>query len=325
MVNPIHLRTLLEVVRLGSFAGAANRLGYTPSAVSQQMSALEQESGVRLFERSARSVRLTEAATVMARHAITVLAGIDRLLEAAGNAGEGSGQDLRVSIYPSLARLFLPRLLSSPEWEATGLQLRLSVADPSPTIQAMRAGEEIDVALVYRVGESGLSWPQSVSVHRLGDDRMRFVVPVSWGLHGMGPVSPKELVGLPWVFHHPGSSDAAMIDDLFRAHDLRPRTVARSDDFAVTLDLVAAGFAASFVPEIVLHELPAGVVVLNVPEIELSRGVFALASRGSDPQRNELFLGFLSQILTELGYQTGDDEAAPWIADPAELTDQPAD
>ncbi|MEV4565419.1 LysR family transcriptional regulator [Nonomuraea sp. NPDC049419] len=53
MLKPEHLRTLREVVRLGSFAAAANRLGYTSSAVSQQMAALERETGVRLFERFA--------------------------------------------------------------------------------------------------------------------------------------------------------------------------------------------------------------------------------------------------------------------------------
>ena len=83
MVNPVHLRTLLEVTRLGSFAAAAARLGYTASAVSQQMSALERDTGVRLFQRSARSVVPTEAAMVMARHAAKVLTDIEALMAAA--------------------------------------------------------------------------------------------------------------------------------------------------------------------------------------------------------------------------------------------------
>jgi DNA-binding transcriptional LysR family regulator len=69
VVNPVHLKTLLEVTRLGSFAAAAATLGYTASAVSQQMSALERETGVTLFQRSARAVIPTEAAVVMTRHA----------------------------------------------------------------------------------------------------------------------------------------------------------------------------------------------------------------------------------------------------------------
>ena len=77
MVNPVHLRTLLEVIAHGSFAAAAIPLGYTASAVSQQMTALERDTGVALFRRSARSIEPTEAATTMARHARKVLTDID--------------------------------------------------------------------------------------------------------------------------------------------------------------------------------------------------------------------------------------------------------
>ena len=87
MVNPVHLRTLLEIIRHGSFASAATRLGYTASAVSQQMSALERDTGVTLFTRSARSAVPTEAAVVMSRHAAKVLTDIDTLLASTAKAG----------------------------------------------------------------------------------------------------------------------------------------------------------------------------------------------------------------------------------------------
>lgn len=315
MVNPIHLRTLLEVVRLGSFAGAANRLGYTPSAVSQQMASLEQDAGVQLFERSARSVRSTEAAQAMARHAITVLTSIDHLLEAATNAERGVRSELRVGIFPSLAAVLLPRLLADPALSGADSGITLHVSDPSPTIQAIRSGEEYDVALVYRVGERGLAWPQSMTSHWLGDDRFRVVVPAAWGLHGRGPLMRHELVGLPWVFHHPGSSDAAIVEELFRVAELRPRRVGRSDDLAVTLAMVASGFAASYVPEIALHSLPEGVVVLSVPELHLVRGLFALVSQSAaeEPHAQE-FLIRVRGTLAELGFHVADDTDADWGA-----------
>lgn len=301
MVSPVHLRTLTEVVRLGSFAAAANRLGYTASAVSQQMAALEQDSGVRLFERTARSIRPTDAAVVMAGHATTVLAGIDRLLEAASSVADGRTRpEFRVSVYPSLARTFLPRLLRSPDWVAADVALRLSVRDPSPAIQAMRRGEETDVALVYRVGDSGLTWPQSVTPLHLGGDRMRIVVPASWRLHGQGEVGADRLVGRPWILHHPGSSDAVVIDALLAEHGLRPRAVARSDDFAVTLDLVATGYAATLMPDVALGDIPSGAVVLDVPEVQLSREVFALVASTASAEPTALFLRLLREALDDL-------------------------
>ena len=69
MINPVHLRTLLEVVAHRSFATAATRLGYTASAVSQQMTALERSTGTTLFVRGARSITPTAGAMRMVRHA----------------------------------------------------------------------------------------------------------------------------------------------------------------------------------------------------------------------------------------------------------------
>ena len=123
MINPVHLQTLLEVVRRGSFAAAATQLGYTASAVSQQMSALERDSGVALFTRSARSVLPTEAALVMSRHAAKVLTDIDALLAASSRTEEGTSQELRLGIFPSLATYVLPRLLRSPRVAGAGHQL----------------------------------------------------------------------------------------------------------------------------------------------------------------------------------------------------------
>src|SRR5512145_1139231 len=101
LINPVHLRTLVEVTRLGSFAAAATRLGYTASAVSQQMSALERDTGVELFQRSARSIHPTEAALVMTRHAAKVLTDIEALMAAASRTGDTARQELRLGIFPS--------------------------------------------------------------------------------------------------------------------------------------------------------------------------------------------------------------------------------
>lgn len=135
MINPVHLRTLVEVTRLGSFAAAANRLGYTASAVSQQMSALERDTGVDLFQRSARSIQPTEAALVMTRHAAKVLTDIEALMAAASRTHDATHQELRLGIFPSLATYVLPQILQNPKWKDLGIDLRVSVAEPSQTIQ----------------------------------------------------------------------------------------------------------------------------------------------------------------------------------------------
>lgn len=300
MVNPVHLRTLLEVTRLGSFAAAASRLGYTASAVSQQMTALERDTGVRLFQRSARSVVPTDAAFVMARHAAKVLTDIEALMAAASKTHDTTSQELRLGIFPSLATYVLPAILKKPAWKDLGIDLRVSVAEPAQTIQGLRTGGDVDVALVYQVGQSGLAWPHTINRQWIGDDNFRVVLPSGWGFRTEAKVAADHLSDMPWIMHHPGTSDATVIERLFASCNLHPRVVAYSDDFHASLEMAAAGLGAALVPELALRHRPPGVVVLDVPEIRLARNVFALLINERKTARVQLFVDLLGDTLASL-------------------------
>jgi len=260
LINPVHLRTLVEVTRLGSFAAAATRLGYTASAVSQQMSALERDTGVELFQRSARSIQPTDAALVMTRHAAKVLTDIDALMAAASRTGDTTRQELRLGIFPSLATFVLPRILANPAWKKLGIDLRVSVAEPAQTIQGLRTGGELDVALVYQVGQSGLAWPHTVNRQWIGDDDFRVVLPAAWGI---------------------GTESKVAADHL-------------SEMSSTT---TPAGLGAALVPELALLHRPAGVVVLDVPEIRLARNVFALLINEKQTAQVQLFVELLADTF----------------------------
>ncbi len=297
VVNPVHLRTLLEVIRHGSFAGAATTLGYTASAVSQQMSALEKDTGTTLFARSARSAVPTETAVVMSRHAAKVLTDIDALLASSARADGGSAEELRLGIFPSLATFALPRLLGTEQWRKLGIRLKVHVAEPAQTIQGLRAGGELDLALVYQVGQAGLAWPSSVSRQWIGDDNFRVILPASWGIRPGSTVSADQLTDMPWILHHPGTADATVIERLFASCNLHPRVIAYCDDFNASLEMTAAGLGAALVPELAMLHRPDGVVALDVPEIRLARSIFALQTGDRQNIRVRLFMDQLAEIL----------------------------
>jgi DNA-binding transcriptional LysR family regulator len=296
MLKPEHLRTLREVLQRGSFAAAANRLGYTASAVSQQMAALERETGVRLFHRSARNVSPTEAAEVMARHAVTVLADIDRLVTAVGQAHRHDAPVIRLGVFPSFGTFVL-----APALQSMGPQgrqgVRVSVAEPSQLIRGLGAAGELDAAIVYQVGQSGLSWPSSVSRRWIAEDRFKVVFPRSWQSLPISPYQAEQLADLPWIMHHPGSSDAATVDGLFARLGLHPRVMCHSDDFNATLAMVGSGLGAALIPEIALRGRGRGnddVVVKDIPWFNISRSIFALAA----PDRESTQLRQLLDVLT---------------------------
>lgn len=301
MLNPVHLRTLQEVVRQSSFVGAANRLGYTPSAVSQQMAALEAEVGVELFDRSARRVRPTAAAAIMAERASAVLATMDSMI-AETTASRRQEGVARLSAFPSLASRIIPKLLDSPALSAAQLTLSVSLHDPSLAIQELRAHGTIDVALVYRMGGTGLWWPASYEPEHLATDEFTVVAPAAWEPVGAERASIHDFADRPWILHHPNSSDAEVIGELFASRGIRPRTVGRSDDYTATLDLVAAGMAAAFVPRTIIERMPSGAVVCDVDDFPMQREIYALRSTVAPQERIEAIMTAVRAAMKDLGY-----------------------
>lgn len=303
MVNPVHLRTLLEVVRHKSFASAALTLGYTPSAVSQQMSALERDTSTTLFARGAKSIEPTPAALTMVRHAKRVLTDIDALVAATASPDlDPSGkplQELRIGIFPSLATFALPRLLGSPDWEQLGIALRVNVGEPHQTIAGLRQDGDLDLALIFQVGQAGLAWPAQLERQWLGDDAFRVVVPAAWKLDGSSVFSTAQLADMPWIMHHPGTSDATMISRLFAAFNVHPRVVAHCDDFNASLHMASAGLGAALVPELAMLQAPEGIQVINAPEIRLARSIFALRPEHRENHKVGVFMDRLTKVLAE--------------------------
>jgi DNA-binding transcriptional LysR family regulator len=114
-------------------------------------------------------------------------------------------------------------------------------------------------------------------------------------------VAADHLSDMPWIMHHPGTSDATVIERLFAGCNLHPRVVAYSDDFHASLEMAAAGLGAALVPELALLHRPAGVVVLDVPEIRLARNVFALLIIDTKTARVQLFVDLLAETMGGLG------------------------
>lgn len=307
MLNPVHLRTLIEVVNHKSFAMAATRLGYTPSAVSQQMTALESTTGTTLFTRGAKSIEPTPAAVTMVRHARRVLTDIDTLIAATSTPDlDPSGkplQELHLGIFPSLATYALPRLLGSPGWDQLGIALRVHVGEPNLSIAGLRHDGELDLALIFQVGQAGLAWPAQLERQWLGDDPFRVVVPASWKIEDSSTVSAEQLANMPWIMHHPGTSDATVISRLFSAFNIHPRVVAYSDDFNASLHMAAAGLGATLVPELAMRLAPEGITVIDAPEIRLARSIFALRSPERTNPKTGVFMDKLAAVLGELSIE----------------------
>ena len=138
------LRMLREVAELGTIAAAADGLGYTPSAVSQQLGSIEKSTGVAVLERVGRNVQLTDAGRELIVHADIVLAELERAqasLERVKGRAEGT---VRLGLSESMASRFLPPLLSEAASQHPDLEIRTEeFPSESSGVEAVRSGEAV--------------------------------------------------------------------------------------------------------------------------------------------------------------------------------------
>jgi DNA-binding transcriptional LysR family regulator len=216
MLNPVHLRTLGVVLAAGSFADAARRLGYTPSAVSQQISMLERQLRLALFERDAHAIRPTAAAQHVAALAVPALGALRVLDEDLRMLAGGTIGRLRIASFPTASERLLPMALSALRRQRPRVAVELDEVEPPASMQLLASGE-VDVALVYTYGTVMPRWAGAHPlVQILEEDLLLISRPERPGCHAESEPAVEDLgesVEATWI--------ATREDTLGAAHRLR--------------------------------------------------------------------------------------------------------
>ncbi|SES23539.1 LysR family transcriptional regulator [Lentzea albida] len=254
MLNPVHLRTLVEVVKTGSFAEAARRLGYTSSAVSQQISAFERAVGVTLFEREAHSIRPAGAALLIADRGGELLAALDGFEHEVKAMVQGLRGRLRIGTFPTASARIVPKALARLQSELPGAEIRLDEAEPDDVLPLVLTGE-LDVALVYAYDLVPRTWPEELTVLPLLDESLLVMVP-SGHQAAKNNVKLEDLKDERWIASRDGTAGATCLTRLCAAAGFAPRIAFRSNDYEVVQSLVAAGVGVALVPALGHKELP---------------------------------------------------------------------
>ncbi len=274
MLNPVHLRTLTAVVRTGSFADAARQLGYTASAVSQQIAALERAAQLTLFERDAHSITATPAAEFLAdraRDALSTLGALDDDLRglAAGDVGR-----LRLGSFPTASERLLPSGLASYRHDHPAVRVELDEGEPAELVALLRDGE-LDVAVVYRYDLVPQRWPGGLARTPLVAERLILLLPSGHRLAAAPSLTLRDVADETWVRTREGSSGATCLDRICAEADIVPQVSVRSNDYDVIREFVRTGLGIALVPA--LAHIPAdGIVARSLDDIDARRHVLAL-------------------------------------------------
>jgi len=246
-----HLVALKTIADEGSFGRAAERLGYTQSAVSQQIAALERIVGLRLIERPGgpRPISLTEAGRILLRHAEAIQA---RLLAAradmraleAGDAGR-----LRIGTFQSVGTRILPTLLRRFTEEHPSVEIVLHESVSEPELLEMVERGELDLAFWTLPVAPGPY--ESVELLR---DPYVLVVPAGSPLAALKrPPSLREIALQPLIgFNHCSAMD--QVETQLASSGRAPNFVFRSDNNGTVQGLVGAGVGISVTPRLTVEE-----------------------------------------------------------------------
>lgn len=262
------LRVVREVARSGSFSAAADRLGYTQSAVSRQIALMEQAAGCRLFDRHARGVRLTAAGGLVVRHAETVVAELDTAREQLGRLIAGPPATIRVGAFSTAMAALVPRAVAAT---AARVPVREGL---SPHLLTAVARGRLDLAVV--TGDRAL--PDSVEVEPLLDDPLLVAVAADHPLANRISVTPAQLRGTQWIAGSSKPDDTLLGAWHEPGHVPDIAFVAR--DWFAKLGLVAAGLGGTVVPGIAAPLVPATIALIRIDHPAAVRPTRVVRARG---------------------------------------------
>ncbi|RPK41661.1 HTH-type transcriptional regulator GltC [Streptomyces sp. ADI92-24] len=256
------LRVLREIAERGSFSAAAAELGYTQSAVSRQVAALERTAGVKLFDRRPGGVTLTAPGLTLLRYAVVALDAI----AAAERELKGLPPEhgvVRIGTFPSAGALILPRALAALRRTHPGIRVTTREATTPALVRALRA-RTIDLAVLaarppYRPLDD--QTPR-LECEPLLKTELLLAVLAGSALGSRAAVDLEELADQEWIAS--SSSAAEPMMGVWPGLPGRPRITHTARDWLTKLHLVAAGCGITTVPPGLAEAIPAGVRLVEV-------------------------------------------------------------
>ncbi|MFI6066789.1 LysR substrate-binding domain-containing protein [Micromonospora sp. NPDC051227] len=249
MLDPRRLQLLRDVADTGTIAAAAMRAGCTAAAASQQLASLERDVGTPLLERSARSVRLTEAGRVLADHANRLLSALADAERAVHDVAGLRGGVLRAAAFATAGASFVIPALATFRRHHPRIDLSFTELESDEALPAIRAGE-IDVAITHEYPP--LSRPDLRGLKQLAlhCEPLLLAVPEHLRSSEIGPVQLADYANTNWIAARTATGFQAVTEMACRAAGFEPQINSRAHSYQFALALVAAGFGVTIVPQL---------------------------------------------------------------------------
>jgi DNA-binding transcriptional LysR family regulator len=273
MLDVRRMQVLRAVISSGSITAAARNLGYTPSAISQQLSTLEREAGVELLERVGRGVRPTPAGSLLSEHAETLSGQLAKAEAALTELKEGRTGKLAIRYFATAGASLVPQAVAAIRRDFPGVRLDLKLVEPEDSMPEIESGKA-DVAII--VLPTSTARPKGVEYVHLLDDPYRAILPKNHRLARKRVLDLGELAEDPWVGVDglPGACRDILLAACGAA-GFSPNHVVESEDYQTAQGFVAAGLGVALIPELGLGAPHPGVAIRKVRRPDPVRSIHA--------------------------------------------------
>lgn len=263
MIEIAALRALVAVEQHGSVIAASEIMGFSPSAVSQQIKKLEKQSGVAVLERHGRGVLLTDRGMALAEYGRRILGELEELQATLlADPAKPSGV-LRLVAFSTACRGLVGPVLGRLGDAGSGLDVRVLAEDPREAVQRVASGEA-DLGVVHNWNSVPLLIPGNMVHEKLCMDTADVLLNAAHPLAGRGAVEASELLGESWISTPSGAICNEALLAIFAGLGQVPDIRVYDPDFSTHIAMVQQGVAVALVPRLGRPELPEGVVAVPV-------------------------------------------------------------
>jgi DNA-binding transcriptional LysR family regulator len=272
------LRVFRAVVASGTVQAAATHLGYSPSAVSQQITALQKETGLALFEKSGRGIAPTAAGRLLATRSEEVMDSLSRLGGLVDDLRDGRTGNLSIGTFASAGETWIPLVARTLTTEFPDVMLTLGLNEYPGTA---KQGYDIDLR-TEDTDDEPTTLP-GYRRHVLLEEPYALILAADHPLAAGDEVSVASLEGQRWIDDDfQDTTCGRILAKAWRAAGFTPRYVARASDHHAAIAFAAAGVGMTAIPRLAVGVLPPGARALTIVDPTPTRRIVAFVREGSD-------------------------------------------
>ena len=286
------LRALRELALRKTMAAVAEALFVSPSAVSQQISLLEQEVGIKLIERRGRGVEITVAGQNLVRRADRIFSEIESARADIAELKQVVSGEFRVAAFPSVAAAVIPGTIRALAAEHPQLMIQFDEMEPEHSLAALRSWQT-DLAIIDDLNVPAGALDPNIETVSLMEDVFNVMVGPGHRLAESPWATLDDLRDERWVIDTASSNYTRMLSEACQTAGFSPQIVARCNGFEVTVALIREGCAIAILPGLrASHDLEDVWVCRLKPEI---RRKISLAFRKGE-KRSPALQAFLTRV-----------------------------